>query len=257
MTTYRACYVPLFAGSDEDTSPAYVRIIASDPDEAIERAGRLAPAVARLRGWSGRVSVGCGTDLDPDEPAFDATSLSVEEPEEAPVTTATGDAFTVVKVRLAGEKRFRFIAPNGGTLRLAIHAEIAKSEADAIACAESILADERNTNVEAVAVVTGDRRVFHKLRAGCVAPRRLRKRDREDVKLLNEAQAFLDQITDDKSNAAAIDLADRAITRVSWVSGSSNTPNFIRERATELHGLAHKAWKEATYGTAIAGDEAA
>ncbi|PWJ23295.1 hypothetical protein ATK17_3788 [Branchiibius hedensis] len=68
-----------------------------------------------------------------------------------------------LKVRFAGERRFLFVTPSYGTTRLKFHAAMIPTRVRAIAAAEVQLAHAAENGIEAVAVMQGGRRVFHRL----------------------------------------------------------------------------------------------
>ena len=82
----------------------------------------------------------------------------------ANATTETRDEVCAfLKVRFAGERRFLFVTPSYGTTRLKFHAAMIPTRVRAIAAAEVQLAHAAENGIEAVAVMQGGRRVFHRL----------------------------------------------------------------------------------------------
>jgi len=68
-----------------------------------------------------------------------------------------------LKVRFSGERRFVFVTPSYGTTRSKMHAAMIPTRTRAIAAAEAQLEHASEHGIEAVAVMQGGRRVFHRL----------------------------------------------------------------------------------------------
>ena len=78
-------------------------------------------------------------------------------------TETPDEVCAFLKVRFAGERRFVFVTPSYGTTRLKFHAAMIPTRVRAIAAAEAQLAHAAENGIEAVAVMQGGRRVFHRL----------------------------------------------------------------------------------------------
>jgi hypothetical protein len=76
---------------------------------------------------------------------------------------ARDDVCAFLKVRFSGQRGFVFVTPSYGTTRLKFHAAMIPTRARAIAAAEAQLEHASENGIEAVAVMQGGRRVFHRL----------------------------------------------------------------------------------------------
>ncbi|MFC6706534.1 hypothetical protein [Flexivirga alba] len=79
------------------------------------------------------------------------------------VTETPDEVCAFLKVRFSGERRFVFVTPSFGTTRLKMHAAMIPTRTRAIAAADAQLEHASEYGIEAVAVMQGGRRVFHRL----------------------------------------------------------------------------------------------
>lgn len=79
------------------------------------------------------------------------------------VTESRDEVCAFLKVRFSGQRRFVFVTPSYGTTHLKFHAAMIPTRARAIAAAEAQLKHASEHGIEAVAVMQGGRRVFHRL----------------------------------------------------------------------------------------------